>query len=890
MYFEKGNFSKIYSELPQTKPGVEWREGMVSGNGEEGYITSGAPYADTFIFQNMWFNYPSGDPRFIPPELPGQLEATRQAVLNMDDQWEILQVLPDGSVRKRQRTFYYSFHPGMQLRLSMNRQKESDYVRWTNYETAETGVHFVDQKGEWTRTAFTSRVDGVSIIRLAKSSTGEKLSITLSIDRISDMAKAYDGDSTLSAMRYRHIANEQEAYLAQVVHYPSYEGSELCRGGYACVAKVIATGGTLHRVQIPCEPEIMRLGPAENPALCIKEADEVIIIVKTARTHEMGTMDEFQQMQAYPLVNTLLQDIHQVMNRYTWNGVPFSYQKALAAHRELHCSEWEKASIRLAEPCSFSNEELIRLQQKQKQEFRPDFLQRIWEQARYAQICCSGTSAPRLYGMWTGEWQPGWRGIYTLDANVNLQVSGINVGNMKYAGLGYLIFVMRNTPDWVLNAKMSYGIDGGLQVSVNSDIDRGMHVEYETACPFEYWNAGGSWCLLPLYEFWQCFGNSKIPVDERMRVDDFFHAMGLPEMRLHQVKEEGFLDFLTDVLLPLLRNQANFWQGLCTPAYYMDTEGTPRYEKEKKKLLPGERYLIIPCYSPENHPLGYSSTLTANAVMDISAARDGLHMAITVEQEVRESGWEERIAAWKKFLDCLPEYQFDETGALREWAMKDYEENNNHRHISHLYPAWPAYETKQNSTLAAAAEQALINRQRCNVDDDTAGHGWMHRALVEARLEHGDQAEQAILAMASAQGYYSSLMTDHDTNRRMGCYCTDTLFATQAVLQEMLVFSYTGIIELLPALPKHLKKGCACGLMARTRAEITLLQWDLSIGTVTAKICSHVEQMITLRLGIPYQNAEIETSDGVCHPKEQTLLLTLHKGQEIMIRFSLLSV
>ena len=127
----------------------------------------------------------------------------------------------------------------------------------------------------------------------------------------------------------------------------------------------------------------------------------------------------------------------------------------------MHCSEWEKASIRLAEPCSFSNEELIRLQQKQKQEFRPDFLQRIWEQARYAQICCSGTSAPRLYGMWTGEWQPGWRGIYTLDANVNLQVSGINVGNMKYAGLGYLIFVMRTTPDWVLTAKMSYGIDGG---------------------------------------------------------------------------------------------------------------------------------------------------------------------------------------------------------------------------------------------------------------------------------------------------------------------------------------------------------------------------------------------------------------------------------------------
>lgn len=880
-----GNFSRIFSELPRQSAGTEWREGMVSGNGEEGYVTSGAPYEDTFIFQNMWFNYPSGDPRFIPPELPEQLEDTRQAVLRLDDTWEIRQVLPDGTIRKRARTFYYSFHPGMQLRLSAERRTEKDYIRWTDYETAETGVCFTDEKGTWSRTAFTSRADGISVIRLQKSSAGEKLFLTLSIDLISGMSRTYDGDATVSALRYYHLAEEEKPYLAQVVHYPSYQGSELACGGYACAARVIAKGGSVRRVFLSCEPETMRLGPAENPALRIEGADEVIILVKSARTHEMGRMEEFEKANSFPLVERLLETIDQVAARYARQGAPFSYADALSAHTALHRREWEKASVRLAEPCNRANEELIALQQKEKQRFLPEFLQRIWQQARYAQICCSGTSAPRLYGMWTGEWQPGWRGIYTLDANVNLQVAGMNVGHMQYAALGYIIFLLRNTPDWVLNAKMSYGIDHGLQVSVNSDIDRGMHVEYETICPFEYWNAGASWCLLPLYEFWQCNGDRQIPLDERMRVDEACRAMGISEDRLSQIHTQGYLELLRDVLLPMLRCQANFWDGLCTPEYFTDTAGNARYEKGKRELLPGERYLLIPCYSPENHPLGYCSTLTANATMDIAAARDGLRMAMTVEREVGEPGWQERVAAWETLIGRLPEYQLDETGALREWAMKEYQENNNHRHISHLYPAWPAYETKRNPALAEAAERALQNRERYNVDDDTAGHGWMHRALVEARLGHGHKAEQALLAMAANQGYYSSLMTDHDTNRRMGCYCTDTLFGTQAALQEMLLFSNTGEIEFLPALPETLRKGEAKGLLARTRAEVTELSWDRSAGYVTARIRSDILQTIAVSLGLPIKEVKVEPEKCARSEEKRTLLLEMEPAQEVLVRF-----
>ena len=110
--------------------------------------------------------------------------------------------------------------------------------------------------------------------------------------------------------------------------------------------------------------------------------------------------------------------------------------------------------------------------------------------------------------------------IYTLDANVNLQVSPMNTGHLTQAQLGYITFFLRNTPDFEYNARMSYGMHDALQVSVNSDIDRAMHVEYDNDYPFQYWNAGASWCLLPIFEYWQCYGNGQIPINDNMRIHD----------------------------------------------------------------------------------------------------------------------------------------------------------------------------------------------------------------------------------------------------------------------------------------------------------------------------------------------------------------------------------
>ena len=151
-------------------------------------------------------------------------------------------------------------------------------------------------------------------------------------------------------------------------------------------------------------------------------------------------------------------------------------------------------------------------------------------------------------------------------------------------------------------------MEDAIQVPVNCDGDRAMMVEYDSNYPFQYWNAGASWMIQPIFEMYQCFGNITVNTDF------------------------GDKELLGDILLPLLRMQTNFWKQLCTPEYFTDTDGNACYLKGKKSLNDGEKYLIIPSYSPENHPKGYESTITANAAMDISAARDGLRMNIEVEK------------------------------------------------------------------------------------------------------------------------------------------------------------------------------------------------------------------------------------------------------------------
>lgn len=809
---ENKSFATTFTEVRPYTGSDDWTDGFVTGNGENGAVLAGSPYNDTLIAQNIHFLMPSADPRSTPDELLGQLETARQKVIDFDDTWDV-----DG----RQSTYFYAFHPAAVFRLTQEKRSYRKYIRWMDYETAEVGVRYTDCGGAWERTTFSSRTDNVTITKIAKSSKGNKVDLTLSIDDCWSMRGFGNGDE--KNMRYKKIVDVSADYIALIAHYPSYENSELKNGGYCSMTRVIAVGGEKERVVLDPTNDSENVAQEPNPAVRITGAEAVYLITKSDRTFDMGVFDDFAGAERYDLLDALLADTAAVEEKYGENGV-FDYEKALAPHAALQSSIFNAVRFDLGDSPErdVPNEHLIRLQQKSKTLLHA-LVERAYNQGRYVQLCCAGTTAPRLYGMWTGEWNPGWRSIYTMDANVNLQSSGMNTGNIPIAGESYIKFILKQIPDWEENAAKTYGMTDAIQVPVNTDGDRAMMVEYSRWYPFQYWNAGASWLLQPIFEYWQCFGNTTIDYKGKT------------------------LDLERDILLPLLTKQANFWEQLCTPEYFTDKDGNAQYEAGKTVLDEGEKYLIIPSYSPENWPTGrYTSTITANAAMDISAARDGLRMTMELEKAVKAEGYEERIAKWEALSALLPDYQYDDTGALKEWAMKEYSENNKHRHISHLYCAWPAFETQNDPALTAAVDQAIENRNRENEgEDDTASHGWVHKALVAARLKDADSAYHALYMLMADKIYYTSLMTDHYTHGGWGVFCTDTSIGTVGVLDEMLLYSNTGVIQALPALPDEWGSGSITGLRARTKAAVDI-EW--TAGTVTITVTSDAAQ--TIRVGV----------------------------------------
>ena len=881
------SYSKIYKEIkPYEEYGmydVAWHDGMSAADGHIGVITSCAPLNDSFIFQNVEYIMPSEEPRYVPLEVEGQLDEARQSVINMDDTWNI---------HNRKRTNMYCHHPGHQLRVELCRSADitdtnaliseaakhpqmtqnddiniTDYERYTDFNRSEIVVKYKADGRTITKRTFASLTDDVVITEI----TGAKdFIVNISVDDFEAMHK-FGMDKNKQAtsergMKYSRFVKDD--IVGVVAHYPSFEGSELANGGFAGATRFI-TDGIVNMIELNKSDKAYTCIDNIEPIIQLNKSDKIILITYLDWTDKLGRLEDFQsECESGSIFDTELirkcfakvNDSLGTADKAFFNNKEIFYDAAIKEHSIKSAERYNRVSLYLYDntdcisnkndkekkyydnvskadensKCTIAdnedryniynmaaNEELLD-KQKEVPDILIPLLERIYNNARYGLMSGAGYTAPRLNGPGVGEWNLMWRNAYTMDANVNIQVSGINSGNMYEAGVGYIWFVLRQLKDWEINAKKVYGMKNALLAPINTDGQRAMMVEYDINYPFQYWNTGASWMILPIAEWVDCYGDVSITTTDQKIIKQY-------NKEVFNVKK--------DILMPVLQKTYNFWEQLCTPEYYTDIDGYARYEKGKTHLFTGEKYLIIPSFSPENKPLGYKSAITANASMDIAAAKDIIAMYIDMENELQNEGYKERIKKAEKLNNELPDYQYDESGAIREWAMKEYQENNAHRHISHLYCAWPAYQTQHNNKLANACRQAILNRNKENSrKDDTASHGWIHKALVEARLKNSEEVYNILNMLVHSDIFYSTLFTDHNTNRAKGVACTDTLYGITGIINEMLVYSDKNTVELLPALSSNIPAGNISGLLTRAGVRVDYLSWDVDKRNVKADL------------------------------------------------------
>lgn len=379
----KISYSNTYSELKANKKNSAkyWREGMVSGNGLQGFVESGSPYNDTFIFQNMHFIMPNPNIRYCP-ETFDELETVKQNITAGQD------IVDNASYDD-----VYRYHPGGQLRIELEGKGEKNYIRYTDYETSQVGVQYENGDGIWERKSFTSMADDVVITKLSQSSKGEKINAVLSFDDLSSMANF--GSSDEANMKYKKITSSSGDMLALISHYPDYENSELKNGGYATVTYILNIGGSKEKISMNKNIKESQFC-GDNTGVKITDAEEVYLITAGSRDYNIGSLSDFEAKTEFELINTLYDKVKAAADKYT-DDSDFDYDTALNNHLAVYQPQFDAVTIHL-EDSNKSNEELLK-EQKGKKQINLALAQRTYYAGRYAYLCCSGYSTSRLYGM-----------------------------------------------------------------------------------------------------------------------------------------------------------------------------------------------------------------------------------------------------------------------------------------------------------------------------------------------------------------------------------------------------------------------------------------------------------------------------------------------------------
>lgn len=514
------------------------------------------------------------------------------------------------------------------------------------------------------------------------------------------------------------------------------------------------------------------------------------------------------------------------------------YAELLARHTALHTPMYRRVSLELRvgeDERRHPVGELLDAQRADDQRLSPVLLERLFHAGRYLSISSSGVLPPRLTGLWLASWDAAWAGDFTTDANLNLQMAGANIGALPEVTAAYRRLIAGQVDDWRRNARAVYGIRG-LLAPGRTDGEHGHLFHFCDEWPWPAWLPGAHWLLYPLWEHHLVTGE---PLGEV--------AGWLVEVA------EFFSDFLTRV----------------------DAAG---------------RFVVVPSFSAETGPLDGDSqpVLPAvNATMDIAAARHAMLVA----------GWLTGSPHWAELAARLPDYLVDERGALAEWAWPGYRADDDHRHVSHLYPVWPLHEITPDddlppghggrpgdaggaspggdvATLADAARRALAVRG----DENLSAHGSLHRALAAARLRDADLAAANLRKILCADMFFRSLMSAH--NPGLETYNADAAHALPGVLIEMLVDSQAGAgstgfgvgagraaggaggtafgaggaagtgsvpvrLHLLPAWPAELPGGTLRGVSCRGRITVEELTWGAA--ELWVRLRSAIDQQATVR-------------------------------------------